>query len=107
MRRHRNAARQRVVIPVTRIIVWRVTRPMMGVSAARVRLLAIVLAVTIGSSVAAAFAKSGPITFYFGLKRPEASAQTAYFAVSRPGSSTYRHFLRLRQVSARYGATPR
>jgi hypothetical protein len=72
----------------------------------RVRLLAIVVAMTIGSPAAAAFAKSGPITFYFGLQRPEASAQMAFFAVSRPGSSSYRRFLSLRQVSARYGATP-
>jgi hypothetical protein len=100
--------RQRVVIPVTRIIGWRVRRrlSMRGMSAARVRLLAIVLVVTVGSPAAAAFAKSGPITFYFGLKRPDASADMAFFAVSRPGSSTYRRFLSLRQVSSRYGAAP-
>jgi hypothetical protein len=75
-------------------------------SAGRVRLLAIALAVMVSCPAAAASAKSGPITFYFGLKRPEASAQRAFFAVSRPGSSTYRRFLSLRHVSARYGATP-
>jgi hypothetical protein len=80
---------------------------MRGMSAARIRLLAIVLAVMIGSPAAAASAKSGPIiTFYFGLKRPDASAQQAFFAVSRPGSLTYRRFLSLRQVSARFGAAP-
>ena len=69
--------RRRVVTLVMRIMRWRV-RPrlmMRGMSAARVRFLAIVVAVTIGSPAAAAFAKSGPITFYFGLKRPEASAK--------------------------------
>jgi hypothetical protein len=78
---------------------------MRGMSAVRIRLLAIVLVMTIGAPAAMASAKSGPITFYFGLKRPDASAQKAFFAVSRPGSSTYRHFLSLKQVSARYGAT--
>lgn len=65
---------------------------MRGMSAARIRLLVIILAVTVGAP-AVASAKSGPITFYFGLKRPEASAQQAFFAVSRPGSSSYRRFL--------------
>ncbi len=78
----------------------------LGASAARVGLLAIVVAVTVGCAAAAASAKSGPITFYFGLKRPEASAQKAFFAVSSPGASRYRHFLSLTQVSARYGAVP-
>jgi hypothetical protein len=41
--------------------------------------LAFVLALTVGSPAAAAFAKSGPITFYFGLKRPDVSAQKAFF----------------------------
>jgi hypothetical protein len=44
------------------------------------------------------------ITFYFGLKRPEAAAQAAFFAVEQPGSRTYRHFLSARRVAARYGA---
>jgi hypothetical protein len=63
---------------------------MRDVSAARIRLLAFVLVVTIGWPAAAASAKSPPITFYFGLKRPDPSAQRAFFAVSRPGSPTYR-----------------
>jgi hypothetical protein len=37
--------------------------PLRGMSAAWIRLLAIVLVVTIGSPAAAAFAKSGPIIF--------------------------------------------
>jgi hypothetical protein len=77
----------------------------LGMSAGRVRLLAIALVVMVGCPAAVACAKSGPITFYFGLKRPDATAQKAFFAVSWPGSSTYRHFLNLKQVSARYGAT--
>jgi subtilase family serine protease len=55
---------------------------------------------------AVATAKRSPtITFYFGLRRPEAQARTAFFAVGRPGSSSYRRFLSLRQISARYGAS--
>ncbi len=53
-------------------------------------------------------ASAGPaprITFYFGLKRPEASAAAAFFAVSQPGSPSYRRFLSLNQVAARYGAS--
>lgn len=50
--------------------------------------------------------KSLKITFFFGLKRPEAQARVAFFAVSQPGSASYRRFLSLKQVSARYGATP-
>ena len=45
------------------------------------------------------------VTFYFGLKRPEASAAAAFFAVSQPGSPSYRRFLSLNQVAARYGAS--
>jgi subtilase family serine protease len=46
------------------------------------------------------------ITFLFGLKRPEKMAQRAFFAVQQPGSPTYRRFLNVSQVAARYGATP-
>ncbi len=45
------------------------------------------------------------ITFYFGLRRPEAKAQAAFFAVQQPGSKTYRHFLSAQQVATRYGAS--
>ena len=60
---------------------------------------------TVLPAVAAA-RRSPAITFYFGLKRPEAQAQAAFFAVGRPGSSTYRRFLSLSQISSRYGASP-
>jgi subtilase family serine protease len=60
------------------------------------------------SAPATADAKPSPrVTFYFGLKRPEASARKAFWAVSQPSSSQYRHFLTLRQVASRYGASPR
>lgn len=60
------------------------------------------------SAPAPAAAKSSPrVTFYFGLKRPEASARQAFWTVSQPSSSQYRHFLTLRQVASRYGASPR
>jgi kumamolisin len=45
------------------------------------------------------------ITFYFGLKRPEKPAERAFFAVQTPGSPTYRRFLSLRTITARYGAS--
>jgi subtilase family serine protease len=45
------------------------------------------------------------ITFYFGLRRPEAKARQAFFAVQEPSSPSYRRFLTLRQVAARYGAS--
>jgi subtilase family serine protease len=49
--------------------------------------------------------RSARITFFFGLRRPEAAARAAFFAVQRPGSASYRRFLTLAQVSARYGAS--
>jgi subtilase family serine protease len=48
---------------------------------------------------------STQITFFFGLKRPEAQARAAFFSVQRPGSATYRRFETLRRVSAFYGAS--
>jgi kumamolisin len=45
------------------------------------------------------------ITFYFGLRRPEASARSAFYAVERPGSPRYRRFVTLGQVSRLYGAS--
>lgn len=54
---------------------------------------------------AAAGAKSPRITFYFGLKRPEAAARAAFFAVQAPSSSSYRHFLVPETVAGRYGAS--
>ena len=49
--------------------------------------------------------RSAQITFFFGLKRPEAKARAAYFAVQRPGSASYRRFLTPRRVSDRFGAS--
>jgi subtilase family serine protease len=45
------------------------------------------------------------ITFFFGLKRPEQTAQRAFFAMQRPGSASYRRFLSPSQVASRYGAS--
>ncbi len=50
-------------------------------------------------------AASPTITFYFGLKRPEAQARVAFFAVEQPHSGRYRHFLSTRQLAWRYGAS--
>ncbi len=62
----------------------------------------LIVGLSAGSAVAAAPKR---ITFYFGLTRPEARAQAAFFAVQRPGSETYRRFLSPSQVAARYGAS--
>jgi subtilase family serine protease len=57
-------------------------------------------------SASAANAPTSPrITFYFGLRRPEARARRAFFAVQQPGSPSYRRFLTPRQVAARDGAS--
>ena len=52
---------------------------------------------------------AGPIfprtTFYFGLRRPEARARRAFFAVPQPGSASYRRFVTPRQVAVCYGAS--
>jgi len=69
---------------------------------------AVALATTLAlaaSSAAVAAASPPVITFYFGLERPEASAQAAFFAVERPGSPSYRRFVSVAQVAARYGAS--
>jgi kumamolisin len=60
---------------------------------------------TPGPPAGGAAPASAQITFFFGLKRPEASARRAFFALQRPGSPSYRRFLTRRQVSDRYGAT--
>ena len=75
-----------------------VRRAVLGASVAAALLCA-------GTAWAAAPSAGTRITFYFGLKRPEAKAQTALFAVERPGSPSYRRFLTPGQVSARYGAS--
>jgi hypothetical protein len=68
----------------------------------------LLLGVLIGCGCAAGASAAVPkrITFYFGLARPEARAQAAFFAVQRPGSATYRRFLSPAGVAARYGASP-
>jgi subtilase family serine protease len=62
----------------------------------------VLLLCTAGRSQAA----TRPITFYFGLTRPAATARRAFFAVQQPGSSSYRRFLSPAQAAARYGASP-
>ncbi len=67
--------------------------------------LAALLVLSCAATAGAATAHSPRITFYFGLKRPEAAARTAFFAVQQPGSFTYRRFLSRRRVAALYGAS--
>jgi kumamolisin len=75
-----------------------------GVAAALGMALA-TLCLVVPSARAAHPATSPRITFYFGLRRPEAQARRAFFAVQQPGSGSYRRFLTPRQVAARYGAS--
>ena len=71
------------------------------------RAIAAALVLALGCGSAALAADRPPvITFYFGLKRPEASARSAFFAVQQPGAPSYRRFLSVSQVSARFGASP-
>ena len=57
--------------------------------------------------LAARSAKRPPVlTFYFGLKRPDAKAVAAFWAVQRPGSASYRRFLSPAEIARRYGASP-
>jgi subtilase family serine protease len=78
----------------------RLVRVRIGLVAATALLL--ILLCPIGMSEAA----TRPITFYFGLVRPEARARAAFFAVEQPGSSAYRRFLSPARTAARYGASP-
>ena len=90
------------------------TRGVTEASAGRLnsRLLVVVSCLLAGATVlavmpAVAAAKRSPtITFYFGLKRAELRAESAFWAMGRPGSPTYRRFLSVRQISSRYGASP-
>jgi kumamolisin len=68
-------------------------------------LVVLVLALTPVVASPAAAARPAPVTFYFGLERPEASARAAWNAVGDPGSATYRHFLSAQAVARRYGAS--
>ena len=71
-----------------------------------VRVLLIGALIALGGAATASAAPAGPrITFYFGLKRPEAQAVAAFYAVQRPWSPSYRRFLSPRRVAARYGAS--
>jgi kumamolisin len=70
-----------------------------------VALLAFVLPLNAPASVASA-ERAPKLTFYFGLKRPEAKAIAAFWAVQQPGSASYRRFLTPAQVARRYGASP-
>ncbi len=63
------------------------------------------LALFLAAAAPALAAKPAQITFYFGLKRPEAAARAAYLAATEPGSPGYRHFLTAEQAAARYGAS--
>lgn len=65
----------------------------------------VVAVVFVLAAVSSALAASPRITLYFGLKRPEAQARAAFFAVQQPGSLTYRRFLSPREVAAQYGAS--
>ncbi len=70
------------------------------------RALAIAAALMLCPGVAASTAASPPrITFYFGLKRPEGAARSAFFSVQEPRSRSYRRFLRVGQAAQRYGAS--
>jgi subtilase family serine protease len=77
------------------------------------RAAAVALLLVTGSSAApsaaadhaTAHGHSPRITYYFGLRRPEASARSAFYAVARPGSPRYRRFVTLRRVSRLYGAS--
>jgi subtilase family serine protease len=70
------------------------------------RVLALTSVLGLGCVPVAGAASSPRITFFFGLKRPESQARTAFFAVQQPGSPAYRRFLSPRRVAARYGASP-
>ena len=72
-------------------------------------LAALLASAAVPSASDAAPAAGGPspkTTFYFGLTRPESAARAAFFAVQRPGSSTYRRFTSPRRIAAVYGASP-
>jgi hypothetical protein len=59
-------------------------------------LVALMLALTVGWAASAAAAPKTP--FYFGLRRLEAEAQAAFFAVQQPHSRNDRRFLTAAQL---------
>jgi kumamolisin len=68
---------------------------------------ALALCAAVGAAApAGAAARSPTIAFFFGLKRPEAQARAAFFAVQQPGSPGYRNFGTARQVAVLFGASP-
>jgi subtilase family serine protease len=93
------------------------TMPAMGVASrlsaalglGAVVIVSAVLLVTAPGSRAGSAARTaelGPVlTFYFGLKRPEAEAVAAFWAVQQPGSRSYRRFLAPAEIARRYGAS--
>lgn len=64
-------------------------------------------AVAAGAESGVRAPRSDKVTFQFGLRRPEGRARAAFYAVSRPGSPTYRQFATLEQAAERYGASAR
>jgi kumamolisin len=58
------------------------------------------------AATAVAASTSPRITWFFGLRRPEAAAVRAFYAVQQPGSLSYRRFDTQRRVAAAYGAKP-
>ncbi len=85
-------------------------RAVAALAVAALAVAAVAVAALAAAPAAAAAAPSASpsqrITFYFGLKRPEAQAVAAFFAAQQPGSPTYRRFGTVAQISARYGASP-
>lgn len=67
-------------------------------------LLAALISLPLFSAPPTEAASSPRITFYFGLKRPEAKARAAWNAVSDPAATRYREFVSPARIRARYGA---
>lgn len=54
-----------------------------------------------------ALSPNTPVTFYWGLVRPESWAEARVASIATPGSTEYRRFLSARQTARTYGASPR
>ncbi|MDW5594913.1 S53 family peptidase [Conexibacter stalactiti] len=67
--------------------------------------IAVAIAFLVLSGASAASAGGQEITFYLGLRRPEAAARAAVAAVADPAAASYRGFSTARAVAARYGAS--
>ena len=70
----------------------------------RALLVTVAAALALALAGAAPAAADRPITFYFGLERPESAARQAFFAVGDPASPAHRQFGAPAEVAARYGA---